>query len=412
MMRSRVDAGWLCCVCLAVMGVGCAPSAAERRGAAKTAISLLQEGKFEEAGKEAGGVIGKDGANPEARAVAALVRYKKAMHQFSADVRTLPMMLFSGTSNHRYFRFSLETTSKELAVVEEDLSVASAEPEFDLELCLACWKVDWNQNGRIDNGDERLFEIENDGEGSSLPDGDPRRRPTFHFDRGDLFWARAMLSFQRAVLELLQAYRWDEVDQLRAVIAGSVQTVTIRLGSKERVARAKDLLLEGLAHADRTRREYLAETDDDREWLPNPRQKSHPMPLPVDDALYQTWEQVTGDLSRLLSSQEGVSVAAAAQLGDHQWTQPPNGFIDIGRLFSEPGDIEIPIETLTHSHFGHDQPDGAAESEKLLQSIFGKSYVEKMAPTPLLGRFERMKNEVQQGHESFEHKLRYLFWLN
>ena len=38
---------------------------------------------------------------------------------------------------------------------------------------------------------------------------------------------------------------------------------------------------------------YLAETDDDREWVPNPKQQSHPMPLPVDaariGALERTW---------------------------------------------------------------------------------------------------------------------------
>ena len=53
----------------------------------------------------------------------------------------------------------------------------------------------------------------------------------------------------------------------------------------------------------------LAEVDDDREWLPNPKQKSHAMPLTVDDALFDTWGGVLSDVRKLLLGQEGLSVA-------------------------------------------------------------------------------------------------------
>ena len=37
---------------------------------------------------------------------------------------------------------------------------------------------------------------------------------------------------------------------------------------------------------------------------------------------------------------------------------------------------------------------------------------ENMRMSPLLGRLERMKQEVDRGKESFERKLRYFLWVN
>lgn len=36
----------------------------------------------------------------------------------------------------------------------------------------------------------------------------------------------------------------------------------------------------------------------------------------------------------------------------------------------------------------------------------------EIAHSPLLGRLQRMKGEIDRGHESLERKLRYLLWLN
>lgn len=391
---------------LILVGGSCAAplSTVQRQEAARTAVSLLQSGQFDEATRAASQVLQADSRNPQAHLVAALTGYKAAMHQFSADLRTIPFQLFGRSFNHQYLRFSLQKTAAALAGVEAHLAAAASTPGAELELCLACWEVDWNQNGRIDHRDQRLFEIEVDADGNSLPDGDPRRRPTFHFDLGDVYWARAMIAFQRALLEALQAFRWEEMDKIVRELDREDATITIRIGDKSRIARARELVQSGLDHADRCRREYQAETDDDREWVPNPRQKSHPMPLPVDENLYRTWEEVTGDLRRLLSSREGLDVAELAQLGDHQWDNPPRGFIDIGRMLSDPSDIVIPLQHL--NRLRRESP------EDLLKSLLGRTYVEKMTPSPLLGRLRRMKAEVDRGEEALGRKLRYLLWLN
>jgi len=155
-----------------------------------------------------------------------------------------------------------------------------------------------------------------------------------------------------------------------------------------------------------------------REWLPNPRQKSHPLPFPVDEALFQTWEGVLSDLEGLMRSEQGLSVEELAQLGDHQWVNPPKGFIDVGRLLSEPGDIVLNLERLDEAeNVASRQMHGEssispAPVEEVLKDILGAKYRPEMKPTPLIRRISRMKSEIDRGEESFERKLRYLHWIN
>jgi hypothetical protein len=374
---------------------------------AKPAVDALQATRFEEADQLASKILAADPGNPQARMVRAICRYKKTMHNFIQDMTTNLMAMFRArTLNHRYLRWSLTQLENDLAAVEDDLAVAGEEPEVFLRLCLACWHRDWNHDGRIDERDELLFQIELDADGNQIPEGDPRRKPTFRFDRGDVFWARAMVAFQRMAVNLVLAYQLPEMAVFLGVQDNSV--LTIKLTEKARVLKARQLLLDGLGHADRARTEYLAEKDDEGEWVPNPGQKNHPLPLPVDDALYQTWEGVLGDLAKLIEGKEGISVVEVAQLGDHQWQDPPRGFIDISGLLTKPGDIILDIAHL-------DRVDGdrtRTDVENVLRDIFGDKYVPEMKATRLISRLLRMKSEVERGEESIERKLRYLFWLN
>ena len=216
-----------------------------------------------------------------------------------------------------------------------------------------------------------------------------------------------MIAFQRAAGELVLAYKWSELDNLLAH-GMRLQRLVIRLTDPARVKRARELAIAGLDHADRCREAYLAETDDDREWVPSPRQKSHPMPLEVDDALYRTWAGVTGDLRRMLKSEEGLSMRDLAGLiEDDLGRRASNAYIDLGRMLAEPRDIAIDIAAL----LGHGDPDAAA-IEQLLRGVLGNGFQTQMKPSPLVGRLRAMKRQLDRGEDTFERKLRYLLWLN
>jgi hypothetical protein len=388
-----------CVLVGAVFSTGCAGSVlVGGRDAVRPAITALQEGHFEEAERLA---VGE--RNPYARVTRAIVRYKKTAHQLALDGRTLVAGLAVGGVNQKYLTATFDAAEKELAAVDDDLAVAALDPNLSIELCLACWEIDWNGDGRVDQRDRLLFQIEQDGDGKPIPEDDPRRKPTFRFDAGDVAWARAFVGFQRAALDVLLAYDLTEAGAL-AERHGDHPKIVLRLVHPERVAEARRRILEALDQSDLARRSYLAETDDDREWVPNPRQKSHPMPLPVDEKLYATWEAVLGDVRRLVRSEEGLAIADLVALdggtGRHRGT--PGGYLDVGSMLSRPHDIRIDLDGLERSR----------DARAMLSAIFGDHYVASMKRSPLPARLLRMQGEVSRNEETFERKLRYLFWLN
>ena len=177
-----------------------------------------------------------------------------------------------------------------------------------------------------------------------MPEDDPRRKPTFRFDVGDVAWARAFVSFQRARVDVVARLRLvrRSTRSLRRRRRQARDRIVLRLAHPDRIAQARARILEGLDRSDEARRAYLAETDDDREWVPNPRQKSHPMPLPVDQALYDTWEGVRRRFAAARARRRG---ARASRISS-RWTRTtstacPAGFIDVGGMLSHPHDITL-----------------------------------------------------------------------
>jgi len=309
--------------------------------------------------------------------------------------------------DHARMRGALDRFLGELDAVDRELASAAADPAFNLELCLACVDRDWNLNGRIDDGDRLLFQVEVDDQGNPLAEDDPRRKPTFRFDVGDLYWARAMLAFQRAVVDLVLAYDWSGLDRLlRWDQDRPPPPITIKLGDAGRVRAARDLILAGVDHAERARQAYLAETDDDREWVPSPRQKNHPVPLAMDQAMYDRWGAILGDVRRLVHGDEGLSAGQIGALLDDDFAGV-SGFIDVGRALDKPADFVLDFTILDDRRIGP-----VRGAEKILRDFFGQAYRPTMKPSPLPGRLARMKSELERDQDTFDRKLRYLLWLN
>lgn len=390
--------------------LGCGgPSLAQRQVESAPAIQSLQQGHFDEALEHANTALEKDSKTAEALVVRAITRYRATTNQLTLDGRTIVMGgLEAGGINQRYLQTTAKQAEADLAAVDADLAAAQEASNVALELCLACWKgVDWNGDGRVNHRDELLLQIEVDEKGEPLPEGDPRRTPTFRFDDGDLAWARAFVGFERALLDIVLAYDFSGINEAIRGGDDAPRRLVLKLVDKDRIAAAKTRLLEAIDQSAACRKAYLAETDDDREWVPNPRQKNHPMPLPVDDALYETWDGVLGDLRKLVNGDEGLAIAdIVTLLKDDLKVSGGRGFINIGAMLDNPKDIvlrEEDIDSLDRRN---------ANLSAVLQVMLGEYYVSSMKPSALPKRLVRMKGEVDARHESIEHKLRYLFWLN
>ncbi len=374
------------------------------------ALQALQASRFDEARSLATSVLAKDGANSHAAAVRAVATYQHTAHDL---ITKLTAIVDRGEElkflDHESGRQTWTAFLGELEAIDHDLAIAGADPSFSLELCLACWSYDWNRNGQIDDRDRALFELEYDGKGGVIDQADTRRRPTFRFDAGDVDWARAMISFQRATVELILAYKWSDLDKvLQFRIFGSnenIGAVTIKLVDPGRVKHARELILAGLQYSDKSRAAYLAETDDDREWLPNPKQKDHAMPLPMDAAIYATWEAVTTDVRHMLTSEEGLSIRQLMSALDSpkEAAKMPDAYLDFGAMLREPQDIVVDFSN---------ESDSIANIEHVLKGIFGRGYQTSMKRSPLVDRLARMKADLETGNDTLERKLHYLLWIN
>lgn len=369
--------------------------ARSRAAVAAPAIEALRAGSFADARRKSDEVLARDSGQPEAHFVRAVARYRGRIDQLGLDLRTLIVgAMATGRINTSFARQTLESTASELSAIDADLEAASAAPYFEVELCPACWESDWNQSGEVDEGDRHLLEVELDHAGRPLPEGDPRRRPAFAFDRGDLFWARAMLSHQRAIVDLLLAYEpqdWMALTRGRGDLA-------FRVADKGRVSSAKRGFLAGLSWAERARQEYQAEIDDHAEWVPNPRQQDHAVPLSVDEALYAKWGAVLEDLRRLVEGEEGIDLQELARLAGVDPRHVPVGFLDVGRWFRDPVDFVVPLS----------KGDNDADA---LQRALGSSWRATMPASALPSRIAELKSGISV-EEILHQKLKYILWLN
>ncbi len=382
-----------------IAACGGAPLPPLRTAEDAPALEALRMPNFAAAGELATKQLALEPRDAEAAAIRALAGYAKASSTLFASLEV---------GGHYWFLFEplLEAKNspaiaayvEQLAAIDQDLAIAGDDPRFSLELCLACWKYDFNHDGTIDDHDTQLFELETDRQGD-IPERDPRRHPTFRFDAGDISWARAMLSFQRAVGELLLSYRWSDLSN-----ETKAKPLVIHLIAPERVKHARELVLQGLAFSEQARQQYLAETDDDREWVPNPRQRSYAMPLPVDEALYATWAGVVSDVRELVAGHTGISMQEVAKLDSAQLAAiTPDAYVDLGALLSEPADITLAIE---------DDLRSVSAINTFLRGVLGHGFAEHLPPSPLVGRLARMADDLTRGTDTIDRKLRYLIWIN
>jgi hypothetical protein len=404
-----------CPLLLLVVSAGCATSRAAhdtRYAASADALAALQAARFEDAEAQAQKLIAADAENATAHGVAAIAVFRRALHElYTKGIGIVAQLAASALLRGAFFDTSylahaIDEVDGGLAQVATHLDAAARDPFFELPLCLACWEVDWNRNGEVDDNDRRLLEVEVDAELNELPENDLRRRPTFRFDLADVHWLKALVSFARSVGQVVRAYDVSEVARL--AVRGT-QKATLRLKDKERVGKARALVLAGLDAADTSRALVLAETDDDREWLPNPKQKQHPLPFPVDEALFETWAGVLGDVRALVQGKTGLALAELAELDERAAPNErrPKGFIDIGRMFDAPADI------VAAEGMGKGLRRGGADAvEALARDFFGAAYRDSLPASPLPQRLLRMKGELDRGEDRFERKLRYLLWLN
>ncbi|MBB3224281.1 hypothetical protein [Pseudoduganella umbonata] len=174
------------------------------------------------------------------------------------------------------------------------------------------WVRDLDGDGKIAISERYFFALpaRNDGDLTvGMPSEDEdyyaseyNLNATIRLDQTDILWGLSYHYYAEALVEVLLSYQLDrntnKPDQ------------AIRLAHPENMRQAQALIVAGLKTSEKMRLSALAETDDDLEWLGNPRQASTVFPVPLDDADFNVWGELMGHLIPLF---QGKTLLPAAQ---------------------------------------------------------------------------------------------------
>lgn len=215
---------------------------------------------------------------------------------------------FQKKEDRELIRARAESYLSRIAAIRGALErVKTAKPLFVIEP--GAWAVDLDGDGTVSMQERYFFWTPKRGLDMSpmvrAASEESYRKsyaaPVINVDQSDVYWALAYCNFAEAALHLALSYDFaDDFSQVRLVNAA-------RVGSS-----AYPRLLAGLRYSAKLRESLLAETHDDREWIPNPRQTHTSFPLVMDEQTFATWGGLLKELQDLV---EGKSLLGAAPEG-------------------------------------------------------------------------------------------------
>ena len=303
-------------------------------------------------------------------------------------------------------RAALQTLIDDLAAVESALA-GMGESEVKLVLDMEKIRLDLTGAGASSGAIPLLALLRSVSflqvpGGETAPGADPAAQPgasgptpafEVAFDRADMLWLRGYCRLLSASLEFILAYDWRDtfaraaglfypklrqegtvddtgLDDLigmggsAALIADTVAMVhEIRWRPVEpaRLKRARDDLKEVTRLSRASWLSILAETDDDREWIPSPRQTQGVFPsMSITEQRVGIWLAALGDFDAVLDG---------AKLLPH-WRLEKG--INLRRVFEEPRPLDLVLWLTGHAAapYMEDGPVISAESWRLWQQVF------------------------------------------
>ena len=287
------------------------------------------------------------------------------------------------------FRDLLHAYVDDLALAEATLARVQAD-DVELVLDLKTIRYDVDGDGTV-NDDERLLAVIQ--RVSGLTDEDLADSLTFNFDLGDVYWLRGYCHVLMAFGEFLLAYDWqesfdasffhffpamqspfrdalkppgDENNDQIGPIADGISFLHIRwpVIEPDRLATARIHLKQTIALSRQSWDAIEAETDDDREWIPNARQTSPFASLVVDRERIAAWRLVLDEADAVLDGEKLVP----------HWRLEQG--INLRRVFEEPQpfDLVLWITGPAALSYLEDGPISTSEEWRRLTEAFSGSF--------------------------------------
>lgn len=205
-----------------------------------------------------------------------------------------------------------------------------------LRLAPAQWERDIDGDGDIKLWEKYLFALPRRGhQGFRMTapsneqayyDSEYKLGAVIHVDQSDILWSLSYHHFIEGMLTNLRAF--ELTDKFDGLI----------LARPELLKTAHTLIGKGFLTSEKMRKEVLAETDDDEEWIGNPKQVGSVFPVPLDEADFASWGMMVKEMSALWQGRtllpttrgNGGMLAAMAPLC------PGGSGLNVARLYLNP----------------------------------------------------------------------------
>ncbi|MCE1229895.1 MAG: hypothetical protein LWX11_10470, partial [Firmicutes bacterium] len=309
-----------------------------------------------------------------AQTLRALERLGQGLHRYGIQDHSVPLMRLPVPLNEaakpiRYqdFRGIFQQLVKDLAQAERTLATVQAS-DFKVPMALGRVKLDLDGDGVAS---DRLLDLVRELRGNLPPEVD--NDLVVAFDAGDAAWLRGYTHLLMALADFYLAFDtrafWNEfAPHLFAHPVLEPESVTpkkgdfvLRLADPKALGRFRQHLLAMGQQSRLSWQRIQAETDDDREWLPSPRQTGV-LGVPVSRDMIEAWLDMIGELEKLL---EGRTVISLKSQGD-----------EVQRGFDLKKFLEHPPSAVNLDRWFRKGPDAAyfrtapaADSRKLNRAL-------------------------------------------
>jgi hypothetical protein len=382
------------------------PTAVVAGESASLTRQIAEAGTFRDGERALADRLKADPADDEARFGLGMVRFIAAVeafgqHHYRFGLRTPENPLFPflrmpvppnpqpDLLTYELQRSALGAFLERLAAVDTTLADIK-DPELKIVIDLEKTRLDFRRTGTPDPGATLMSVVRSV---TPMPRG-AAKPPAFEvaFDRGDAIWLRGYCHLLSAGLEFVLAYDWHEtfanaggLFYPRIAAASGVPPLPWTTGSREiasaiamihqihwepsepaRLAKARDHLKQVVALSRESWKAILSETDDDREWIPAPRQKNGVLPgMAVTQQRLDTWLAALDDFDAVLDGRKLVP----------HWAFDKG--INLRRVFEEPRAFDLVLWATGHAAapYLEDGPVISAETWLLWERVFQGNFL-------------------------------------
>ncbi|UOD30743.1 hypothetical protein INH39_03080 [Massilia violaceinigra] len=207
-------------------------------------------------------------------------------------------------------RKEIDYVIAELGATRKLLAQVKLGKRKSLRLVPAQWERDIDGDGTVKLWEKYLFALPRRGQQGfrmtapsneqAYYDSEYKLGAVIRVDQSDILWSLSYHHFIEGMLTNLRAFELS--DKFDGLI----------LARPALLKAAHKLIGDGFVLSGKMRQEVLAESDDDEEWIGNPKQAGSVFPLPLDAADFASWGRMIKEMSALW---QGRSLLPATQGG-------------------------------------------------------------------------------------------------